>query len=62
MSLTTYPIACIGFRDLDNLDDLHFGVHEEMLYARASPAVPGAQVKRPTLSLCHLLPRSETTF
>ncbi len=31
-------------RDLDNLDDLHFGIQQEMLYARASPAVPGAQV------------------
>ena len=31
-------------RDLDNLDDLHFGIQQEMLYARATPAVPGAQV------------------
>ncbi|KAK9820540.1 hypothetical protein WJX72_011419 [[Myrmecia] bisecta] len=30
-------------RDLDNLDDLHFGIHQEMLYARNTPAVPGAQ-------------------
>jgi coenzyme F420-reducing hydrogenase beta subunit len=30
-------------RDLDDEDDLLFGVHEEMLYARNSPPVPGAQ-------------------
>lgn len=39
-------------RDLDNLDDLHFGIQEEMLYARASPAVPGAQVRG--FKLCQL--------
>jgi len=30
-------------RNLDDLDDLHFGVHEEMMYARNTPAVEGAQ-------------------
>lgn len=30
-------------RDLDNLEDLHFGVHTDMMYALASPPVPGAQ-------------------
>lgn len=30
-------------RNLDNLDDLHFGVHEEMMYARNTPPVEGAQ-------------------
>lgn len=30
-------------RDLDKEDDLLFGVHEEMLYARNSPPVQGAQ-------------------
>jgi len=37
LSLTA---AC---RDLDSLDDLHFGVHKEMMYATNSPPVPGAQ-------------------
>ena len=41
-SITTSAIA--DYRDLQNLDDLHFGIPQEMLYARASPAVPGAQV------------------
>lgn len=35
--------ACAIDRDLDNEDDLLFGVHEEMLYARNSAPVPGAQ-------------------
>lgn len=30
-------------RDLDSLDDLHFGVHEDMMYALNTPPVPGAQ-------------------
>ncbi|KAL3148810.1 hypothetical protein ABBQ32_001694 [Trebouxia sp. C0010 RCD-2024] len=30
-------------RDLDNMDDLHFGVHQDMMYARNVPAVQGAQ-------------------
>ncbi|BDA42980.1 probable coenzyme F420 hydrogenase subunit beta [Coccomyxa sp. Obi] len=30
-------------RDLDSLDDLHFGVHESMMYALNAPPVPGAQ-------------------
>ena len=25
------------------MDDLHFGVHQDMMYARNVPAVPGAQ-------------------
>ena len=37
-------LTAVWCRDLDNLDDLHFGIQQEMLYARASPAVPGAQV------------------
>jgi Coenzyme F420 hydrogenase/dehydrogenase, beta subunit N-term len=35
--------ACPIDRDLDNEDDLLFGVHKEMLYARNSAPVPGAQ-------------------
>ena len=34
--------AC-ACRDLDSLEDLHFGVHTDMMYALASPPVPGAQ-------------------
>jgi len=30
-------------RDLTNQDELDFGVYEEIVYARAQPAVPGAQ-------------------
>ena len=30
-------------RDLDSMDDLHFGVHQDMMYAMATPPVPGAQ-------------------
>jgi coenzyme F420-reducing hydrogenase beta subunit len=30
-------------RNLDNLDDLHFGVHESMMYASNTPPVMGAQ-------------------
>ena len=30
-------------RDLDNPDELHFGVHEDVVYARVQPPVPGAQ-------------------
>ena len=30
-------------RDLQNPDDLHFGVHTDMLYAKAAPPVQGAQ-------------------
>lgn len=30
-------------RDLDNWDDIHFGVHEEMLYARNVEPIQGAQ-------------------
>ena len=30
-------------RDPDNLDDLHFGVHESMMYALNTPPVQGAQ-------------------
>jgi len=30
-------------RDLDSLDDLHFGVHEEMMYALNTPPLAGAQ-------------------
>lgn len=30
-------------RDLDNPDELHFGVHEDIVYARVQPPVPGAQ-------------------
>ena len=35
--------ACSTCRDLESLDDLHFGVHKEMLYAQNNPAVEGAQ-------------------
>lgn len=31
------------YRDLENCDDLHFGVHTEMLYAKNTPPVQGAQ-------------------
>ena len=34
---------CSRNRDLDNLDDLHFGVHEEMMYALNTPPLAGAQ-------------------
>ena len=36
---------CVVYRDLDNMDDLHFGVHTPggMLYAKAAPPVDGAQ-------------------
>jgi len=30
-------------RDLSSMDDLHFGVHQEMLYAKNTPPVAGAQ-------------------
>ena len=30
-------------RDLDSMDDLHFGVQQEMLYAKNTPPIPGAQ-------------------
>ena len=30
-------------RDLSNPDELDFGVHEEVVYARARPSIPGAQ-------------------
>ena len=30
-------------RSLDNDDELHFGVHNQMLYARNVPAIEGAQ-------------------
>ena len=30
-------------RDLDSLDDLHFGVHQSTHYALNRPAIPGAQ-------------------
>lgn len=30
-------------RNLDNDDELHFGVHTQMLYAKNSPGVAGAQ-------------------
>ncbi|MEW5312039.1 MAG: hypothetical protein WDW38_003702 [Sanguina aurantia] len=30
-------------RDLENDDDLHFGVHTEMLYAKNTPSIAGAQ-------------------
>ena len=30
-------------RDLDNMDDLHFGVHDEILYAQATQPTKGAQ-------------------
>lgn len=30
-------------RNLDSMDDLHFGVHQDMMYARNVPAVKGAQ-------------------
>lgn len=33
----------LAHRDLDSLDDLHFGVHEDMMYALNAPPVPGAQ-------------------
>lgn len=34
---------CSRNRDLDNMDDLHFGVHEEMMYALNTPPLAGAQ-------------------
>lgn len=37
------PLVCPICRDLDNMDDLHFGVHQDMMYARNVPAVQGAQ-------------------
>lgn len=30
-------------RDLDSDDELHFGVHQRMVYARNKPSIPGAQ-------------------
>lgn len=30
-------------RNLEDMDDLHFGVHQDMMYARNVPAVQGAQ-------------------
>lgn len=33
----------LAYRDLESLDDLHFGVHESMMYALNAPPVPGAQ-------------------
>ena len=41
--LNVAACACPHGRDLENEDDLLFGVHEEMLYARNSAPVPGAQ-------------------
>ena len=38
-----HPLKQTYFRDLNNLDDLHFGVHTDMLYAKAAPPVQGAQ-------------------
>ena len=43
----TLSCACVlcmrPIRDMDNLDDLHFGVHESMMYALNTPPVQGAQ-------------------
>ena len=39
----TLRVALPPHRDLDNMDDLHFGVHEAMMYASNSTPVPGAQ-------------------
>ena len=36
-------VMCLICRNLDNMDDLHFGVHQDMMYARNVPAVQGAQ-------------------
>lgn len=33
----------MSLRDLENDDDLHFGVHKEMLYAKNTPSIAGAQ-------------------
>ena len=40
MSILKQYMKC---RDLESMDDVHFGVHKEMLYARNVPAVKGAQ-------------------
>jgi hypothetical protein len=40
--LSDFWLVCVC-RDLDSLDDLHFGVHESMMYASNTPPVPGAQ-------------------
>ena len=39
----TASVTCLICRNLDNMDDLHFGVHRDMMYARNVPAVQGAQ-------------------
>ena len=36
-------VTCLICRNLDNMDDLHFGVYQDMMYARNVPAVQGAQ-------------------
>lgn len=41
--LLPMKLPCWPHRDLDKEDDLLFGVHDEMLYARNSPPVQGAQ-------------------
>lgn len=44
--LSTWPqfhMPDLHCRNLDNMDDLHFGVHQDMMYARNVPAVQGAQ-------------------
>ena len=39
-----HHVLCVCLtRDLDSLDDLHFGVHESMMYALNTPPVQGAQ-------------------
>ena len=43
LSICSGQHSACACRDLDNLEDLHFGVHTDMLYALANPPVPGAQ-------------------
>ena len=42
-SSSLFPPHPAPVRDLDDEDELRFGVHEEMLYARNRPPVEGAQ-------------------
>lgn len=43
ITLAIAKIVYLLYRNLDNMDDLHFGVHQDMMYARNVPAVQGAQ-------------------
>ncbi len=43
LSMQVAPVLMCVCSNLDDQDDLLFGVHEEMLYARNSPPVHGAQ-------------------